>query len=95
MFVPVPCGLLHMYIFMDRGQPLASDIEHLKGKIQSFTPESHGGCVHRGVVSIRRCRASWTSTCVQTVCKLTSTFPIRRKEELSCHCTDVFVSALI
>lgn len=65
-FVPVPSGLLHMYIFMDRGQPLASDIENFKGKIQSFTPESYGGCVHR-VVSIRRCRASWASTCVQVL----------------------------
>lgn len=65
-FVPVPSGLLHMYIFMDRGQPLASDIENFKGKIQSFTPESYGGCVHR-VVSIRRCRASRASTCVQVL----------------------------
>lgn len=43
MFVPVPGGLLYMYIFMDRGQPLASDVENLEGKNQSFTPESHGG----------------------------------------------------
>lgn len=63
-----PCtrwSTVHVYFY---GQKAALSFRHrkLEGKKSIFCPWESWRCVHRGVVSIRRCRAIWASTCVPT-----------------------------